>query len=137
MAHVQSSVASVRIDDSTASIVVISGSVNTVSVEGGQELVEDTGMGDTRRSVLAGLSTATIINLNGFLDSTSEAIWAPVLDGTSITKTIGIGLVSGQYLNGEAWPENVTLGSNAGELTTWSASMKAQDGLTRTSVVAA
>jgi hypothetical protein len=137
MAHVISSVASFRVDDSAAAIATISGSVNSVSVEGGQDLVEDTGLGDSSRTTVRGLGNATVINVNGYLDSTTEAIFTPVLSGTSLTKTIGIGLVSGQFLNGEAWPTAVNVGSNMGEISTWSCTFTAQAGLTRTSVAAA
>jgi hypothetical protein len=136
MGHVQSDVASFRIDDSTGAIAVISGSVNSVSMDGGQELLEDTGLGDSRRTVVAGLGAASNASVNGMLDSTTEAIFGPLTDGTSITKTVGIGFVTGQYLNGEVWPESVTLAMNAGEISTWSVNLRAQDGLTRTSVVA-
>jgi hypothetical protein len=136
MAHVNSDVASFRVDDSTAQIVVLSGSVNNVTVDGGQALLDDTGLGDSRHSVVKGLANATTVTANGFLDSTSEAIFSPILDGTSITKTIGIGLITGQYLNGEAWPESVTLGVSIDALSTWSCTFRAQNGLTRTSVVA-
>jgi hypothetical protein len=136
MGHVQSDVASFRIDDSTGAIAVISGSVNSVSMDGGQELLEDTGLGDSRRTVVAGLGSASNASVNGMLDSTTEAIFGPLTDGTSITKTVGIGFVTGQYLNGEVWPESVTLAMNAGEISTWSVNLRAQDGLTRTSVVA-
>lgn len=136
MAHVNSDVASVRVDDSTAAIAVISGSVNSITINGGQALLDDTGMGDARHTVVAGLANATDVTLNGYLDSTTEAIFSPVLDGTSITKTIGIGLVSGQFLNGEAWPRDVSLGAGIDELSTWSVTFQAQNGLTRTSVAA-
>jgi hypothetical protein len=136
MAHVNSDVASFRCDDSTATIADISGSVNSVSVDGGQALLDDTGIGDSRHSVVKGLANATTVTVNGWVDSTSEAIFSPVLDGTSITKTIGVGLVSGQYLNGEAWPESVSFSVGIDELQTWSCTFRAQNGLTRTSVVA-
>ncbi len=136
MAHVNSDIASVRVDDSAASIAIISGDVNSVSVDGGQALLDDTGVGDSRHTVVAGLANATTVTMNGWVNSTTEAIFSPVLDGTSITKTIGIGLVSGQFLNGEAWPEAVTFGIGIDELQTWSCTFRAQDGLSRTSVAA-
>lgn len=136
MAFAVSDAASLRVDDATATIANISGSVNSVTVDGGQELLEDTGLGDARRTVVAGLGTATNVTVNGMLDSTTEAIFAPITDGTSITKTIGVGLVSGQFLNGEAWPEAVQLAGNVGQISTWSVTFRAQNGLTRTSVAA-
>ena len=137
MGHANSDVASFRVDDSTGQIVEISGSVNNATIDGGQALLDDTGLGDSRHTSVKGLGNATTVTVNGFLNSTTEAIFAPVVDGTSITKTIGAGLVSGQYLNGESWPESVTLGVSIDALSTWSCTFRAQDGLTRTSVVAA
>jgi hypothetical protein len=134
MGHVISDIASFKMDSSTGVIKTVSGSVNAITIDGGQELVEDTGIGDTRRTVVAGLANATTVTVNGWIDSTTEAITTPILDGTSITKTIDIGLVSGQFLSGEAWPEAVSHGISVGALTTWSITFRASNGLTRTSV---
>ena len=134
MGHVISDAASFKMDNASASITAVSGSVNAITIDGGQELVEDTGVDDTRRTVVAGLANATTVTVNGWLDSTTEAITTPILDGTSITKTIDIGLISGQYLSGEAWPEAVSHGVSIGALTTWSVTFRASNGLTRTSV---
>lgn len=136
MAHVNSRVASVRLDDSTATIAVISGSVTAVTINGGIELLEDTGIGDSNRTRIEGLDNSPTITLTGMLDSTTEAILAPLTNGTSITKTVGIGLVSGQYLNGEGWPETGDFSVSRGDLTTWTLNLIVDAGLTRTSVTA-
>lgn len=136
MAHVNSDAASFRLDDATGSIAIISGSVNSLTMDGGQALLDDTGLGDTRHTVVAGLANATTVTCNGWLDSTSEAIFAPLLDGTSITKTIGVELITGSYWNGEAWPEAVSFSANIDALQTWSCTFRASNGLTSTSVAA-
>lgn len=139
MGNVNSDVASLRVDDESGSIVNLTGgtgTVNSIGLGGGQALLDDTGVGDSRHTVVKGLATATEITVGGFVNSTTEAIVTPLLDGTSITKTIGIGLVSGQYLNGEAWPRDVSIDVGIDALQTWSVTFQAQDGLTRTSVVA-
>jgi hypothetical protein len=140
MGNINSDVASFRVDNESATIVNLTGStgtVNSIAPSGGQVLLDDTGVGDSRHTVVKGLANATEITVNGYVNSTTEAIFTPLLDGTSITKTIGIGLVSGQYLNGEAWPRDVSFSVGIDELQTWSCTFQAADGLTRTSVAAA
>lgn len=134
MAHITSDVASFKVDDSAGSIATISGSVNSVTVDGGDNLLDDTGLGDSQHSVISGLGQPTTITVNGWLDSTTEAIFAPIVGGTSITKTIDIGLVSGQFLSGEAHMTSVSLGASVDAVSTWSCTFQAQSGLTRTSV---
>jgi hypothetical protein len=140
MGNVNSDIASFRMDDENPTLVVLTGgtgTVNSVSLNGGQGLIDDTGIGDSRHTVVVGLASATEVTVNGFINSTTEAIFAPLLDGTSITKTIGVGLISGQFLNGEAWPREVSFGVGIDELQTFSCTFQAADGLTRTSVAAA
>lgn len=139
MGNLNSDVASFRVDDESASITLVSGdtgTVNSVGLSGGQALLDDTGIGDSRHTVVKGLANATEVTIGLYVNSTTEAIFSPLLDGTSITKTIGVGLVSGQYLNGEAWPRDVSFSVGIDALQTISCTFQAQDGLTRTSVVA-
>lgn len=133
MGHVNSDVAGFWVDSETGVLTEISGSTINVNPQGGQELLDDTGLGDSRHSMLPGLANATSVPANGYLDSTTEAIFAPLLDGTSVTKTIQVQFISGQYLSGEAWPEDVQLGSSIDALSTWSCTFTAEDGLDRTS----
>ena len=80
MGHVISDIGSFKMDSSTGVIKTVSGSVNAITIDGGQELVEDTGVGDTRRTVVAGLANATTVTVNGWIDSTTEAITTPILE---------------------------------------------------------
>lgn len=134
MAHVISDAASFWCDNAATTLTNISGSVNNLSVDGGQNLLDDTGLSDTRHTFLPGLATGNMVSINGFVNSTTEGIFAPVLDGTSIQKTIYIGIGSGQYLTGEAYPESVQMGASVDALSTFSCTFRATNGLTRTSV---
>lgn len=138
MAHLNSDSVQIKVDDSTAAIADISGDVNSVTWDGGQVLLDDTGMNDTRHTVVKGLANASNVTLNGWVDSTTYAIWAPVIDGTSLTKTLGITFDDGTtWYTGEVWPETITLTAGIDELQTWSAGLRAQNGLTSTSVAPA
>lgn len=139
MAHVNSQVASLRLDDATGAIATISGSTVNVTVNdaGGTPLLDDTGLGDARHTQIFDIKIQAQGSANGWLNSTTEAIFAPLVNGTSITKTIGIGLVSGQYLNGEVFIRNVQLNQAVGSIGTWSFDYMAQTTLTRTSVAQA
>lgn len=138
MAHRNSDAVQIKVDDSTGSIADISGDVNSVSWSGGQNLLDDTGMNDTRHTVVKGLANASEISLNGWLDSTTQAIWSPVIDGTSITKTFGITVDDGtEWFSGEVWPRDVSISAGIDELQAWSVTLQAQNGLSSTSVAPA
>jgi len=101
------------------------------------EMLDDTGLGDTDHTVVAGLGNAKTVAVNGMLNSTTRAIFAPLAaSSTTLTKTIEIKLATGDYWTGEAWPDNVTLGLPLG-LNTFSCNFSAQSGLTGTSASAA
>jgi hypothetical protein len=137
MANEFSNVTGFACDDSGATLVDLSGFVNNFSFDGGLELLDDTGLGDSDRTVVAGLGNARNVNVNGWLNSTTRAIFAPLAgSATSITKTIELKLATGDFWTGEAWPENVNLSGGVGTLNTWSCTFRAQSGLTATSVTA-
>ena len=138
MPHRNSDAVQIKIDDSTGSIIDISGDVNSLSWDGGQNLLDDTGMNDTRHTVVAGLANASNAALNGWLDSTTRAVFEPLVDGTSITKTYGQTTDDGTtWWTGEVWPEAVTISAGIDELQAFSVTLRAQNGLTSTSVAPA
>ena len=120
MAHKTSDVASFSLDDESGVLVDISGSINSIALNGGQSLVPDTGTSDGRRTVLGGLVDSYVYDISGWVDSTTEAIVTPIVDGTSITKTMVIELSDGAPIIGEVWPEEVKIGANMGVLQTFS-----------------
>lgn len=136
MANWISSVSGFRMDNASGTLTDIKLYINSVQVEGGPNFLDDTGLGDTRERTLAGLATATRISINGSLNSTTEAIVSPLVNGTSVTKTLEIKLNTGKYLNGEAWPERVRVSLTAREKSVFSMDLTAEYGLTKTSVAA-
>lgn len=137
MAHETSRVTGFAMDNAAGALKNISGSVNQVSMSGGTEQYEDTGLGDARHTFVPGLGTPGNINVNGYFDSTTRAIVLPLTNGTSISKTIEVKMATGEYWTGEAIAQSVQADTNMGAINTWSITFQANDGLTKTSVTAA
>lgn len=137
MTHEISKDVGFAMDNTAGTLVDLSGSINSLTVDGGQNLLEDTGMGDTRVTLLPGLANASTVQVNGFHNSTTRAIVMPLVDRTSVTKTIEVKLATGDYWTGEAWPEAVQgLSASPNSINAWSITFRAQNGLTQTSVTA-
>jgi hypothetical protein len=136
MAHLLSDVAHVKIDDSTAALVDISGSVNSVSIDGGNASVQDTGIGDGRHTEVNDILPIQTITLSGWLDSTSEAIISPLVPGTSLVKSVEILQLSGQYISSDSARVGTVNRSVPIGLQTWSLELRSGDttGFIRTSV---
>lgn len=103
MAHQISSAAGFSIDDSTGVLADISGSVNNMSINGGNGLIEDTGLGDSVRTEIRDVGIVNSISITFMVDSTTEAIFSPLINGTSVQKTVQAKLIDGLYLSGEAF----------------------------------
>lgn len=103
MAHQISSAAEFRVDNAAATLTDISGSVNNLAIAGGNGLIEDTGLGDAVRTEIRDVGIVNSMNITFMVNSTTEAIFAPLVNGTSVQKTVQAQLVSGQYLSGEAY----------------------------------
>jgi len=138
MANETSKVTGFACDNATSTGVLtdLSGYCNNVTWTGAMEMLDDTGLGDTDHTVVAGLGNAKTVAVNGMLNSTTRSIFAPLAAAsTTKTKTIEVKLASGDYWTGEAWPDNVTLGLPLG-LNTFSCNFSAQSGLSQTSITA-
>ena len=124
-----------QIDDSTASIANISAYVNNVTVDSGQTVLDDSALGDTQHTTLPGLTSAQGITVNGMVNTTTRAIFAPLFAaGTSITKSIDYAMAAALRLTGECWFESGNFSGNVDTLQTFSATFRAENGLTSTSV---
>lgn len=135
MAHYTSKVMGFALDSSTGVLTDISGSVNSQAINSAITILDDTGMGDTHHTTLAGLVSAESIPLNGFLNSTVEGIIGPLLvGGTSITKTVEFKAGGSKYYTGEMYPQDVSVSGSVDTVETWSMTLVAENGLTRTSV---
>lgn len=109
MAHRLSDVAGFKLDGATGVLTDISGSINSVTVNGGNGLVEDTGLGDAVRTQLRDLGIVNTLSVNGMVNSTVYTIIAPLVNGTSITKTVQVASASNAFLSGEAYVGAVSL----------------------------
>ena len=127
MAHLTSKDQGVRIDNAAGTLASISGSVNSQAIERAVTILDDTGMGDTGHTTLQGLSQTVRIPLNGFVNATVDAIFGPVADGTSKTKTVEIKVSSTRYYNGEFWVENYNISGSPDTLQAWSATLVSLD----------
>lgn len=134
MAHKTSIDMRLRIDSSTGVLKDISGSVNSQAIASALSLLEDSGMGDEERTFLPGLNGATI-DLNGFLDTTTEGIWGPLVGNrTSRTKTVEFRSYSSRFYNGEVLPSAVGISGSPDTLEVWNASLTFDGAVNRTSI---
>ncbi len=126
---------------STGALTDITAYVNQVSLSRALALLEDTGLSDQNKSVLAGLA-GTTISINGHINTTTEAIFGPlVAAATSVTKTAEYRTHAtnttgniGRFYFGEVLFSNVQISGGVGSLQTWSADMTFDGAVTRTSV---
>lgn len=134
MANETSKVSGFAVDNASGTLTDISGFVNNVDVSGGNEQYDDTGLGDTRHTFVLGLGLPVTVTVNGWLNSTTRAIFAPLINGTSVDKTIEVKYASGDFYSGESIPMNVQIGLPTAAVNTWSCTFQANNGLTGTSV---
>lgn len=134
MANWTSKTGGFRIDNASGTLTDIGVYINSVNDSGGSSRLDDTGLGDTRERSIAGLAQATSIQINGSLNSTTYPIFAPLVNGTSITKTVEVKYFTGRFRTGEVYPSDVQLGQSVGQKHTFSATLSAENGLNTTSV---
>lgn len=127
MAHLLSDVAGFKVDNAAGTITDISGSVNSVSLDGGNASVQDTGLGDARHTEINDIKPIMTISVNGLLNTTTRAIFAPIAKGTSVAKSVEVKLLSGQFLSGESRVGSVSFSVPIG-LQTWSCEFRSSDG---------
>ncbi len=136
MASETSKVSGFAVDNASGTLTDISEAVNQCDVSGGNEQYEDTGLSDTRHTFVSGLGMPVTVTVNGWLNTTTRAIFAPLVNGTSVDKTVEVKYASGDFYSGECIPTNVQMGLPTGAVNTWSCTFQANDGLTSTSVTA-
>ena len=136
MANWISSVAGFRIDNAAGTLTDIKQYINSIRDTGGANRLDDTGLGDTRERTINGLARATQVQINGALNSTTWPIFAPLVNGTSITKTTEIKYQTGKFRTGEVYVQDVELSINVGQKSMFSATLSAENGLNVTSVTA-
>jgi hypothetical protein len=132
MANLMSKSLKFKLDNATAALTDISAYVNTASLQGVQDALEDTGFGLEERTYGYGLASATI-PINGFINSTTEAIVGPLIGNrTSVLKTFQF-YDGSKYKFGEALVTAPQISGNVGQLQTFSLSLQLTGAITRTS----
>ncbi len=125
-----------RIDGPSGTLVNIGQYINSLDDSGGASRLDDTGLGDTRERSINGLAQATQVQINGWLNSTTYSIFAPLKNGTSVTKTVEVKYFAAKYQVGEVYVTNVKLSQSVGQKSPFSATLFAENGLNTTSVAA-
>ena len=125
-----------RIDNASGTITDIKQFINSVRDSGGAQRLDDTGLGDTRERSINGLARGTQVQINGSLNSTTYPIFAPLVNGTSVTKTVEIKYNTAKFRTGEVYVTDVELSQNVGQKSVFSATLMAENGLNVTSVAA-
>jgi len=121
-----------KIDNASGTLTDISAYINQATINGTQDLLEDTGLGVDERTYLPGLAGATIA-MNGWINTTTDGIFGPLIGNrTSSTKTVQYQAYSGRYYNGEVRPSDVTIVGQAGQLQTLSANLTFTGAVSRT-----
>ncbi len=132
----------VKIDesDSTAALVDISDYVNTYAIRTAFDVFRIEGLNSDDPERQHGMADASI-PLNGFVNSTTEAIFGPLVGNrTSITKTFGISQgvaknsTSDWWFTGEMSVSDVEFSGDPNILQTWSCALAQSGALLRTSV---
>lgn len=127
----------IRLDGAAGTLVSLSNQVNQQSLARAVALLETTGMSAEEATFLPGLA-GTTISINGYVDTTSEAIFGPLIsDNTSVSKTVEFKAYGGRFYNGEVWMENVEISGGKDTLETFSAGLKFTGAVNRTSVTLA
>lgn len=122
-----------QVDNAGAAITDISQHVNSASVQAVLTMIEDSALGDSDRTFLAGLHGKTM-PVSGYWNSTTEAIYGPLLAArTSLTKTVEYG-DGNMYYNGESLAGNVQVSGSPDTVQVFSVDHTITGGLNRTSV---
>lgn len=122
----------VWIDNAAATLTEVSDSLNSKTLTGTQENPEYQSFSDDEKNILPGVAGGSF-TMNGFVDSTTDAIFGPLVGNrTSISKTIqeynGV-----QYRYGEFYPTNVQFSGSTNDVQTFSADFTLTAALTSTS----
>lgn len=134
MAHKTYKNLTVKIDNASQALTEITGSVNQHSLAGVLSQLEDSGFGDLNRTYVSGIHGKNG-SINGFVNSTTEAIFAPLVTGnTSVTKTFQLGTASNKFYYGEICPGTTQFSGQVDTLQTFSFDFVFDGAITTTSV---
>jgi hypothetical protein len=122
-----------KVDNASASLTDITAYVNQASLQRAINLLDDSALSDSNRSVLTGLA-GTTISINGFVNTTTDGIFGPLIAAaTSVTKTAQYGAYTARFYYGETLISNVQYSGSVDSLETFSCDFTFDGAVTRTS----
>jgi hypothetical protein len=113
--------------------------VNQASLQRAINLLDDSALSDSNRSVLTGLA-GTTLSINGFVNTTTDGTFGPVIAAaTSVTRTFEYrafttNSTTGRLYNGEVLFSNIQYSGSVDSLETFSADMTVDGAVNRTTV---
>jgi hypothetical protein len=113
--------------------------VNQASLKRAINLLDDSALSDTNRSVLTGLA-GTTLSINGFVNTTTDGTFGPMIAAaTSVTRTFEYrafttNSTTGRFYNGEVLFSNIQYSGSVDSLETFSADMTVDGAVNRTTV---
>jgi hypothetical protein len=124
----------ISIDNAAASLTAITAYVNQANLQRTINLLEDTALSDTNKSILTGLG-GTTVSISGMVNTTTDGIFGPLISTyTSVTKTVQYTAYTGRHYNGEVLLANIQYSGSQGGLQTFSADATFDGAVNRTSV---
>lgn len=113
--------------------------VNQASLQRAINLLDDSALSDTNRSVLTGLA-GTTLSINGFVNTTTDGTFgALIAAATSVTRTFEYrafttNSTTGRFYNGEVLFSNIQYSGSVDSLQTFSVDMTVDGAVNRTTV---
>jgi hypothetical protein len=113
--------------------------VNQASLQRAINLLDDSALSDSNRSVLTGLA-GTTLSINGFVNTTTDGTFGPMIAAaTSVTRTFEYrafttNSTTGRFYNGEVLFSNIQYSGSVDSLETFSADMTVDGAVNRTTV---
>ena len=124
----------------TSVLATISGSINQVSLQQLVTALDDTGLGDVAHTYVDGLFNATV-SLNGYVNTTTDAIFGAHVNGTSVArtaKTWEVKLATGSlFYNGSCLITDYSVSGGSDTLQTFSATLQVSGDVNRTAAALA
>jgi len=124
----------IKIDNTAGTLTDITAYTTSVTINGSQDLIEDTAMADEERSYLYGLAGGTV-SLAGIVNSTTDGIFGPLISNrTTATKTFQHAATTNIVHRGELLNTSVEYSGSTNSLQTWSYSGTFDGVIIKTSV---
>lgn len=119
--------------NATSTLIDISSYVNSQSLAAAITMLDTTGMGAANRTRVNGLSDRSA-DINYFVNTTTEGVFGPLHNGTSIPKRAQFQVNTGRYFNGSVLPSNIQISGSPDTLEMGSVTLMFTGAVNRTSV---